>query len=156
MRLLDIVAVAALVLAVVSPGCTAYLATDAAARAYTNSLAVLDVLLGLAAMNRDEVTSQVVLATEGTTTRLVVAGVRLGAVGVMRLDMGLQIESASESSGTGGALILALGILRVNILAHVLLLHGPLASHDGRGSGMGRELSGDVGGGHGSLDDDRR
>ena len=98
--LLDVVAVAALRLAVVNPRGTADLAANATARAHADGLAVLDVLLGLAAMDGDEVTSQVVLAAERAATGLVVAGVRLRTVGIMRLDVGLEIKRAREGCVT--------------------------------------------------------
>ena len=95
-RLLDIIAVTALGLAVVGPGETTDFATNATTSSDADSLAVLDVLLGLGAVNGDEVACQVVLATERATTRLVVAHVRLRTVGVVRLDMRLQIEGARK------------------------------------------------------------
>lgn len=97
MRLLDIVAITALSLAVVDPRGTADFAADTAARTDANSLAVLDVFLSLAAMNGDEVASQVVLATERATTGLVMTSVWLGTVGVVGLNVCFQVESASES-----------------------------------------------------------
>ena len=47
-------------------------------------------------MDGDEVTGQVVLATEGASARLVVARVRLRTVRIMGLDVGLQIEGARK------------------------------------------------------------
>ena len=95
-HLLDVVAVTALGLAVIGPGLAAKLTADAATSTNTNGLAVLDVLLSLSAMDGHQMTSQVVLATERATTGLVVAGIRLSTVGIMGLDMGLQVEGTCK------------------------------------------------------------
>ena len=94
-HLLDVVTFTALGLAV-SPGRAADVAADTAADADANGLAVLDILLSLGAVNGDEVTGQVVLAAERATTGLVVASIGLCAVGVMGLDVSLQVEGAGE------------------------------------------------------------
>ena len=50
-------------------------------------------------MYRYQVASQVVLATERSTTRLVLASVRFGAVRIVSLNVRLEIERTSESYG---------------------------------------------------------
>lgn len=47
-------------------------------------------------MDGDHMTSEIVLATEGATARLMVAGVGLEAVGVMSLDVGLEVVGAGK------------------------------------------------------------
>lgn len=94
--LLSVVAFTAF-LAVDGPRSTAILATSTSTSRYTDRL-------GVCAVDRDEVTSQVVLATEGSATRLMLASVWLGAVRVVGLDMRFEIERTSKGWGAEGQL----------------------------------------------------
>jgi len=64
-------------------------------------------------MDADEVTTQVVLAAEGPTTRTMWADVRLEPVGVVGSHVCFEIVGPSERSGTGSALVL---LARVSFL----------------------------------------
>ena len=84
--------------------------------------------LGVGAMNRYQVTSEVMLATERATARLVLASVWLGAVGVVGLNVGLQIEGTSEryrnNSQRGELLVLGKGQLPLGQFGHWYFLFG--------------------------------
>lgn len=105
-------ALAVLVLALADPA----LATVVAPRTRTLVYAYSPVRGGhhrrhrLGAMYRHQVTCQIMLATERPATRLVVARIRLRAVRVVRLCVGLEVVRASERSGAQRARILLLGV----------------------------------------------
>lgn len=68
----------------------------AIARSNADSVSGSEVF-GVAAVDGNQVAGQVVLATKRPSTRLVVASVRLQTIGIMRLDMRLQVVGAGES-----------------------------------------------------------
>jgi len=61
-------------------------------------------------MNADEMTTQIVLPTEGTTTRSLRANMRLQTIGIMSSHMCLQIICPSKSSWTSRAAIFLSGV----------------------------------------------
>lgn len=101
-RLLDIVALTALLLALPNPAATTLFtpratpAVNADGPRRAGRRGRLQCRHGLCAMNGDHVTGEVVLAAKGTTAGLVVASVGLEAVGVVGLDVGLEVVRASE------------------------------------------------------------
>lgn len=60
----------------------------------------------LVSMDTDEMTTQVVLATEGSATGTVRADMGLQSVGVMSRHVRLQVIGSSETSRTEGAPVL--------------------------------------------------
>ena len=174
--LLDVLALAALDLAVGDPGRAALVAPLPVPTCDTHD-GRLDAgyLLGITAVNGDEMAGEVMLAAEGAATRLVVASVRLQPVRVVRLNVRLQIVGARKrcvgtlsaiksraetitdmirTSRACGALILPLGILAQRARdATLRLRRGALGGHDGRRlDGLSvRQLGRHIGGRHGRL-----
>ncbi len=149
-RSLHIIAITARLLSLVNPAATALVTPSTTPTVDTDGPRRVPCLQRghrLRTMDGDHMTGKVVLATERTTTRLVVASVGFKTVRVVRLDMSLEIVGAGERCGqlsdtqaeqggeqhtsrARGTLILAL-----RVLMHVLHL-GPL---DAEGRVMGAD-----------------
>ena len=116
-RLLDIVAITPLLLAFPNPAATALFTPRTTSVINTNRpgrarrRGRLQRRHGRGAMDGDHVTSEIVLAAKGAAARLVVAGVGLEAVGVMSLDVGLEVVRTSKGSGASRALVLPLRVV---------------------------------------------
>ena len=101
-RLLDIVALTTSLLALPNPAATTLFtprgmpAVNPSAPKRASRFGRLQVRHRLCAMDGDHVTGKVVLAAEGTAAGLVVASVGLDAVGVVGLDMGLEVVRSCE------------------------------------------------------------
>ena len=75
--LLDVLALAALDLAVGNPGCATRVAPLSVAASNTNDLLAIGEILSVTTMNGDEVTGEVVLAAEGPAARFVMTSIGL-------------------------------------------------------------------------------